>query len=90
MKEDENIETMISRFQVLVSRLQVMNKSYTTFDHVKKTLMSLLVIYRPKVTTIHEAKYLDNISLEIPISNLQSHELELSMKNQSRNQTLWL
>lgn len=38
MKEDEDIETMFSRFQVLVSGLQVLSKSYTTFDHVKKIL----------------------------------------------------
>lgn len=52
MKEDENIETMFSRFQVVVSRLQVLNKSYTSYDHVKKIHMSLPVRYIHKVTTI--------------------------------------
>lgn len=77
MKEDENIETMFSRFQVLVSRLQVLNKSYTTSDHVKKILRSLPMRYIPKVTDIQEAKDLNNINLESLSSNIQMHELEL-------------
>lgn len=52
MKEDENIETMFSRFQVLMFGLRVLDKSYTTSNHVKKTLRSLPVRYRIKVTTI--------------------------------------
>jgi hypothetical protein len=36
MKDGEDIETMFSRFQVLVSGLQVLNKSYIVADHVKK------------------------------------------------------
>lgn len=63
MKEDEKIETIFSRFQVLVSGFQILNKSYTLFDHVKKILMSLSVIYRSKVTPIQKAKDLNTISL---------------------------
>lgn len=65
-------------FQILVSRLHVLNKSYTTSDHVKNILRSFPVRYRPKVTTIHEAKDLNTLSLESLISNLQSHELEIN------------
>jgi hypothetical protein len=32
------IETMFSRFQILVSGLQVLDKSYTEADHVRKIL----------------------------------------------------
>jgi len=35
IKEYEDIETMFSRFQPLVSSLHVLNKSYTTPYHVK-------------------------------------------------------
>jgi len=41
MKEDENIETMYSRFQTLVSGLQILKKSYVASDHVNKILRSL-------------------------------------------------
>lgn len=77
IKEDEDIETMFSRFQVLISRFRDLNKSYTTFDHVKNILRSLPAKYRPKVAAIQEAKGLNKISLESLISNLRSHEMEI-------------
>lgn len=63
MENDENIETMFSRFQILVFGLHILNKSYTTSDHVKKILRSLPVRYRQKVTAIPEAKDLNKISV---------------------------
>ncbi|XP_050877610.1 uncharacterized protein LOC127081395 [Lathyrus oleraceus] len=71
-KDDEDIESMLSRFKILVSGLQVLYKSYTSSDH------SLLVKFRPKVTTIQEAKDLNTLSLESLIKNLQSHEMDLN------------
>lgn len=41
MKDDEDIETIFSRFQVLISGLQVLRKSYAIFDHVKKIMRIL-------------------------------------------------
>lgn len=70
---------MFSRFQVIVFGIQVLNKSYTTFGHVKKILRSLPFKFRPKVTVIHEAKYFNILSLESLINNLQSHEMELNI-----------
>lgn len=72
MKEDEDNKTMSSRFQTLVSGLQVLTKSYTTPDHVKKILRSLSAKWSPKVTSIQEAKYLNRLSLENLISSLKS------------------
>jgi len=43
MKEDESMEQMYSRFQTLVSGLQVRKKSYVASDHVSKILRSLPV-----------------------------------------------
>ncbi|KAK2373923.1 hypothetical protein QL285_074924 [Trifolium repens] len=77
MKDGEDIETMFSRFQVLVSGLQVLNKSYTVADHVKKILRSLPPKWRPKVTAFQEAKDLDEVTLEDLISSLKSHEMTL-------------
>ena len=77
MKDGEDIEAMFSRFQVLVSGLQVLDKSYTTTDHVRKILRSLPPKWRPKVTAFQEAKDLDLVSLEDLISSLKTHEMEL-------------
>jgi len=64
MKEDESIETMYSRFQTLVSGLQILKKSYVASDHVNKILRSLPAKWRPKVTAIEEAKDLNMTAIE--------------------------
>jgi len=77
MKDDESIETMYSRFQTLVSRLQILKKSYVASDHVSKILRSLPARRRPKVTDIEEAKDLNTLSVEDLISSLKVHEISL-------------
>jgi hypothetical protein len=77
MEEDESVETMFSRFQMLVAGLRVLNKGYSTADHVKKIIRSLPVKWRPMVTALKLAKDLNNTSLEELISSLRSHEIEL-------------
>jgi len=64
MKDDESIEAMYSRFQTLVSGLQILKKSYVAYDHVNKILRSLPARWRPKVTAIEEAKDLNTLSVE--------------------------
>ncbi|KAK2451204.1 hypothetical protein QL285_010275 [Trifolium repens] len=63
MKDGEDIEAMLSRFQILISGLQILDKSYTE--------------WRPKVTAFQESKDLDTVSLESLVSSLKSHEMEL-------------
>jgi len=78
MKEDENIETMYSIFQTLVSGLQILKKSYVASDHVNKILRGLPAKWRPKVTAIEEAKDLNTLSVEDLISSLKCHEIVLN------------
>ena len=78
MKEDESIETMYSRFQTLVSGHQILKKSYVASDHMNKILRSLPAKWRPKVTTIEEAKDLNTLSVEDLISSLKCHEIGLN------------
>jgi len=77
MKEDEDIETMYSRFQTLACGLQILNKSYYIPNHVKMILMSLPARFRPKVIAIQVAKKLNKLSFENLICSLKSHEIEL-------------
>jgi hypothetical protein len=81
MKVGENIETMFSRFQTLVSGLQILKKSYSTVDHVNKILKSLPSRWRPKVTAMEEARDLNTLSIEDLISSLKYHELGLKSKS---------
>jgi len=63
MKDDESIEAMYSRFQTLVYGIQLLKKNYIASDHVSKILRSLPTRWRPKVTTIGEAKDLNTLSV---------------------------
>jgi len=78
MKEDESIEQMYSRFQALVSGLQILKKSYVASDHVSKILRSWPARWRPEVTTIEEAKDLNTLSVEDLVSFLKVHEIGLN------------
>ena len=63
MKNDESIEAMYSRFQTLVSGLQILKKIYVASDHVNEILRSLPSSWRPKVTATKEAKDLNTLSV---------------------------
>jgi len=78
MKDDESIEQMYSIFQTLVSGLQILKKSYVASDHVSKILRTLHARWRPKVTTIEEAKDLNTLSVEDHVSSLKVHEIGLN------------
>src|ERR1044072_6362961 len=77
MEDHESVEAMCSRFQMLIAGLRVLNKGYSTSDHVKKIIRSLPTKWRPMVTALKVAKDLNSISLEELISSLRSHEIEL-------------
>jgi len=79
MKDDESTKEMYSRFQTLVSGLEILKKSYVASDHVSKILRSLPARWRPKVTTIEEAKDLNTLSVEDLVSYLKVHELSLNL-----------
>jgi len=78
MKDDEIIEQMYSRFQTLVSGLQILKKSYVASDHVSKILRSLPARWRPKVTAIEEAKDLNTLCVEDLVSSLKVHKTGLN------------
>ena len=84
MKDDESIEAMYSRFQTLVSRHQILKKSYVASDHVNKILRSLPARWRPKVTVIDEDKDLNTLSIEDLISSLKVHEIGLNEHESAR------
>lgn len=76
MEYDETIETMFSRFQILVARLKVLDKGYFTANHIKKIIRSLPKKWRPMVASLKLPKDLNNISLEELVSSPRSHEIE--------------
>ena len=61
MEDDEGIEVIFSRFQTLVVRLKVLDKGYTTTDHVKKIIRSLPKKWRLMVIALKLSNF-KNIS----------------------------
>src|ERR1044072_106045 len=84
MEDNESVEKMFSRFQILVAGLKVLNKGYNTADHVKKIIRSLPSKWRPMVTTLKVAKDLNSVSLEELICSLRSQEIELQADEPQR------
>ena len=78
MEEEESVEEMFSRFQILVAGLRVLDKGYSTSDHVKKIIRSLPTKWRPMVTALKLSKDLNRMTLEELVSSLRSHEIELN------------
>ena len=77
MEDDKSVKIMFLRFQMLVAGLKVLDKGYSTADHVKKIIRSLPKKWRPMVTALKMSKDLNKTSLEELISSLRSHEFEL-------------
>src|ERR1044072_2937127 len=77
MDEDESVETMFSRFQMLVAGLRVLDKGYSTADHVKKIIRSLPEKWWPMVIVLKLAKDLNKISLVELNSSVRSAEIDL-------------
>src|ERR1044072_8029806 len=76
---------------MLVAGLRVLDKGYSTSDHVKKISKSLPAKWRPMVTALKVANDLNSISLEELISSLRSHEIELQADEpQRRNKSVAL
>src|ERR1044072_8677118 len=91
MEELESVEAMFSRFQMLVAGLRVLDKAYSTSDHVKKIIRSLPAKWIPVVTALKVAKDLNSISMEELVSSLRSHETELQADEpQKRNRSVAL
>lgn len=77
MEDEETVDNTLSRFQTLVVGLKVLEKGYSTIDHVKKIIKSLPKHWRIMVTTLKSSKDLKNTSLEELVNSLRSHEIEL-------------
>lgn len=87
IEEDRTIEKMFPRFQNVVSRLRVLNKSYNILDHVMKTLRSLSSRWRPIMTPqLFKKLKIYKSPLEELLDSLQSQEIELN-KDESKKKS---
>ncbi|WRX28975.1 hypothetical protein QQP08_021462 [Theobroma cacao] len=77
MEPGEDITSMFDRFTNITNKLSQLGKPIPEHELVKRLLRCLPKCWKPKVTTIREAKDLNIIILDEICSSLLTHELEL-------------
>ncbi|XP_058741260.1 uncharacterized protein LOC131613625 [Vicia villosa] len=75
--DKETANSIFDSLKMTHEGLKVLNKGYSTSDHVKKIIRSLPKNWRPMVTVLKMSKDLNNTSLEELMSSLRNHEIEL-------------
>ena len=72
MESYESVHDVYTRFTNIVNSLEALGKTFSNCEKVKKIIRSLPKEWRPKKTTIEEAKNLNTLSLDDFIGSLIS------------------
>ncbi|KAH9705479.1 hypothetical protein KPL70_011888 [Citrus sinensis] len=78
MEQNENVYSMYTRFTDIVNTLGALGKTFLNSEKVNKIIRSLPKEWRPKKTTIEEAKDLNTLPLDDLIGSLISYEEDLA------------
>ncbi|KAH9697684.1 hypothetical protein KPL71_023711 [Citrus sinensis] len=78
MEQNENVYSMYTRFTAIVNTLGALGKTFSNSEKVKKIIRSLPKEWRPKKTTIEEAKDLNVLPIDDLIGSLISYEEDLA------------
>jgi len=78
MSDKETVMDMYIHFTYITNELKSLGKSFTTEELVRNILQFLPQSWEMKVTTIQEAKKMNEISLDELIGSLQTYELRRS------------
>ena len=77
MKEEEFIDNMFGRLQVLMNNLKALGQTYPKAQIKLKALDSFPKVWKPKTTTIQEARDLKNLVWDELLGILRVHEVHL-------------
>ncbi|KAH9781640.1 hypothetical protein KPL71_008548 [Citrus sinensis] len=77
MEQNKSVYSMYTRFTDIVNTLGALGNTFSNSEKVKKIIRSLPKEWRPKRTTIEEAKNLNILSLDDLIGSLISYEEDL-------------
>lgn len=75
MNDNESISEIFTRFTDIINGLKAVDKDIPSIELVNKILRSLLKSWKPKATTILEAKNLTKLELDQLISSFITHEM---------------
>ncbi|GJW35015.1 retrovirus-related pol polyprotein from transposon TNT 1-94 [Tanacetum coccineum] len=77
ISNEETINSGFTRFNAIVTSLESLNPDYSSKNHFRKFLHTLLIKWRAKMTAIEEAKDLATLPLDELIGNLMVYEMVL-------------
>lgn len=80
MEQNINSYSMYTRFTDIVNTLEVLGKTFSKSENVKKIIRHLLKEWRSKRTAIEEEKYLNYLSIDDLISSLIPYEEDLAVE----------
>ena len=81
MKEDEKIDEMFERLSVIVNNLDILGKSYTDEELVRKVLRSLTKPWLFKISTIQKIRDINTLTLmSLEAISLPMRQLILEMR----------
>ncbi|WRX34116.1 zinc finger protein [Theobroma cacao] len=86
MEPGEDITSIFDRFTNITNKLSQLGKAIPEHELVKRLLRCLPKSWKPKVTTIREAKDLNIITLDEICGSLLTHELELKEEEEEEDQ----
>ncbi|GAV67443.1 UBN2 domain-containing protein, partial [Cephalotus follicularis] len=81
MNDNEDINSMFTRFTNITNALQSLDKIYSNSEMVRKILRCLPKAWMPKVIAIKEAKDRNTLPLEDLLGSLMTHELSMLKKD---------
>ncbi|GJX18577.1 hypothetical protein Tco_0736142 [Tanacetum coccineum] len=83
ISDDETINCIFSRFNIIFTSLKELNESFSSRNHVRKFSRALPNKWRPKVTTIEKSKDLSTLLLDELIGNLKVYEVILKKDSEA-------
>ena len=84
MKEDENIDEMFEGLSVIVNNLDILGKSYTNEELVRKVLRNLTKPWLSKILAIQERRDISTLTYDELGGNLIAYEIN-HLKNEGGN-----
>ncbi|GJW79731.1 hypothetical protein Tco_0143706 [Tanacetum coccineum] len=83
ISDDETIDCAFARFNTIIASLKAPDESFSSRNHVRKSLRALPTKWRPKVTTIEESKDLSTLPLDELIGNLKVYEVVIEKDSEA-------
>ncbi|GJU07891.1 putative ribonuclease H-like domain-containing protein [Tanacetum coccineum] len=83
ISDDETIYCAFAIFNTIIASLKALDESFSSRNHVRKSLRALPTKWRPKVTAIEESKDLSTLPLDELTGNLKVYEVVIEKDSEA-------